>query len=345
MLAFPDIFIIDNNTGGDRQCQGTWRVDRKRPPDRSDFITYNRIGEDHQRQTVEALGVMESILGHGTEDISEVDTDSDSHWDEDGGLLTVISMAHQQLVGIGSDELPNFPWDLGVHLVSSLLHLMMVWVAPESNILHSWIILRGLAGICSMWRDRFSLLILVIEYGDGWEDFGSTGIPLQVQLLDSRPNYHRYFSMRIQEWGIQYVYVGKTIMIRVVQCQRDGPFQRLAWDPGITGLGISLTDGGEWIFAGENHFDFPLSFSFGGSTSLVGDSLRSGSTSLWQQHVQSVEVVLGLVWSWRSDSFRVEVVCYLQETHGVDILQDYTSQGIAVHILIWDPGIGVLGSP
>jgi hypothetical protein len=38
-------------------------------------------------------------------------------------------------------------------------------------------------------------------------------------------------------------------------------------------------------------------------------------------------------------------VCYLQETHGVDILQDYTSQGIAVHILIWDPGIGVLGSP
>jgi hypothetical protein len=73
---------------------------------------------DHQRQTVEALGVMVSILGHGTEDISEVDTDSDSHWDEDGGLPTVISMTHQQLVGIGSDELPNFPWDPGVHLVS-----------------------------------------------------------------------------------------------------------------------------------------------------------------------------------------------------------------------------------
>jgi hypothetical protein len=74
---------------------------------------------------------------------------------------------------------------------------MMVRVAPESSILHSWIILRGLAGICSIWRDKFSLLILVIEYGDGWEDFGSTGIPLQVQLLDSRSNYHRYFSMRI----------------------------------------------------------------------------------------------------------------------------------------------------
>jgi hypothetical protein len=136
----------------------------------------------------------------------------------------------------------------------------------------------------------------------------------------------------------------QTVMIKVVQRQRDGPCQRLAWDPGITGLGISLTDGGEWIFAGESHFDFPLSFSIGGSTSLVGDSLRSCSTSLWQQQVQSVEAVLGLVWSWRTDSFQVEAVCYLQETHGVDMLQDYTSQGIAVHILIWDPGIGVLGS-
>jgi hypothetical protein len=126
LLAILNIFIIDKSTWGDRQGHGTWRVDRQRPPDRSDFITYNRIGEDHQRQIVEALGVMESILGHGTEEILEDDTESDSHWDEDGGLLTIISMAHQQLVRIGSDELPNLPWDPGVHLVSSLLHLMMV---------------------------------------------------------------------------------------------------------------------------------------------------------------------------------------------------------------------------
>jgi hypothetical protein len=102
-----------------------------------------------------------------------------------------------------------------------------------------------------------------------------------------------------------------------------------------------LTDGDEWIFAGGSHFDFPVRFSIGGSTSLVGDWLRSCSTSLWQQHVQLVEVVLGLVWSWRTYSFRVETVCYLQETHGVDMLQDFPSRGIAVHILIWDPGIGV----
>ena len=87
-----------------------------------------------------------------------------------------------------------------------------------------------------------------------------------------------------------------------------------------------------------------MSFSIGGSTSLVGDWMRSCSTSLWQQHVQLVEVVLGLVRSWRVDSFRVETLCYLQETHGVDMLQYFPSRDIAVHILIWDPRIGVLGS-
>jgi hypothetical protein len=87
-----------------------------------------------------------------------------------------------------------------------------------------------------------------------------------------------------------------------------------------------------------------VSFSIGRSTSLVGDWLRSCSTSLWQQHVQLVEVMLGLVRSWRTGSFQVETVCYLQDTHGVDMLQDFPSQGIAAHILIWDLGIGVLDS-
>jgi hypothetical protein len=54
--------------------------------------------------------------------------------------------------------------------------------------------------------------------------------------------------------------------------------------------------------------------------------------------------VLGLVWSGRTDSFRFETMCYLQETHGSGMLQDYISRGIAVHILIWDLGIGMLGS-
>jgi len=44
----------------------------------------SRIGEVHSRQSYEALGVMESILSHGTKDISEVDIGSESHWGEDG---------------------------------------------------------------------------------------------------------------------------------------------------------------------------------------------------------------------------------------------------------------------
>jgi hypothetical protein len=129
---------------------------------------------DHQRQTIETLGMMVIILCRGIEDISKGDTDSNSRWDEDGGLLTVISMTHEKLVRIGRDELPIFPWDLGVHLVSGLFHLMMAQVRLESNILHSWMVLRGFAGTFSMWRDMFSLLMLMIEYGGGWADDDST---------------------------------------------------------------------------------------------------------------------------------------------------------------------------
>ena len=81
---------------------------------------------DHQGQTVEILGMMESVLGHGIEDNSEVSTYSDSHWDEGGQISTVTSRAHQQLVGIGSDELPNLTWDMGIHWVKNLFHLMRI---------------------------------------------------------------------------------------------------------------------------------------------------------------------------------------------------------------------------
>ena len=47
LLAFFDTFIIDNNIRGDRQWQGTWRVGRLRPLDRSLLIAFIRIGVDH----------------------------------------------------------------------------------------------------------------------------------------------------------------------------------------------------------------------------------------------------------------------------------------------------------
>ena len=57
-----------------------------------------------------------------------------------------------------------------------------------------------------------------------------------------------------------------------------------------------------------------------------------------------MEAVLILVGTWRMDSFQDEAMCLVQEIHGVDIFQDYASQGIAVHFLIWDPGGGVYDS-
>jgi hypothetical protein len=108
-------------------------------------------------------------------------------------------------------------------------------VEPTSGLLHSWTVMRGLARIRSIWRDKFSLLVPRIGYGSEIADFGSAKTPLQILLLDSRPSLYMYFSTRFQEWGIQYVYIGHTVMARVVQCQHDDLFPRLAWDLGLQG--------------------------------------------------------------------------------------------------------------
>jgi hypothetical protein len=125
LLAFLDTFIIDSSMGRDRHWQRTWRVVGLRSPDMSAFTTYNRIGVDRHRQTIEPLCVMVSIIGQGIANISKGDTFRDSHEDEHGGLPTVISMTQEQLVGIGSDKIPSLPWDSRVHFVSRLFHFMM----------------------------------------------------------------------------------------------------------------------------------------------------------------------------------------------------------------------------
>jgi hypothetical protein len=54
--------------------------------------------------------------------------------------------------------------------------------------------------------------------------------------------------------------------------------------------------------------------------------------------VQLTEAMWILVETRRVESLRDEAMCQVQETHGVGVFQDYTSQGLAVHDLIWDPG-------
>ena len=116
-----------------------------------------------------------------------------------------------------------------------------------------------------MEQGRFSLLIIMVGHGDGWIGTTSTKIFLQMQLIDSRSKCHRYFSLRIQEGRIQYIYREQSGMVSVVQCQHGDLRHRLAWDLGIAGLSISLTDRGEWTFAGESCSNFPFSFSVEGS--------------------------------------------------------------------------------
>jgi hypothetical protein len=105
LLACPDMFIIENNMRRDRSWLGAWRVSRMRLYDRSTFTGYNRSEVDHIRQTLETWCVMVSI-------IDQVMTD-ERNW-----LPTVISPAQEQLLETGSDNLPSFPWDPRVHLVS-----------------------------------------------------------------------------------------------------------------------------------------------------------------------------------------------------------------------------------
>jgi hypothetical protein len=169
-----------------------------------------------------------------------------------------------------------------------------------------------------MGRDPSFRVIIMIGHGDVWIGTSSTDMPLQIQFLDSRSGGHRCFSLRIQERRIQDVCRGQTVMVRVVQCQDGDLRQRLAWDLGIAGLRISLTDTGEWTFAGEICSNFPFSFSIEGSIEREGASQRYCITSVGH-HVQLMEAMWILVEIWRMDSFRDEAMGQVQEVHRVDI--------------------------
>ena len=68
--------------------------------------------------------------------------------DEHRGLLTVISLTQEQLEEIGSDKLPNFPWDPVVRFVSTMI--MLTQVSPESHTLHHGLVWSGSTNTCLM---------------------------------------------------------------------------------------------------------------------------------------------------------------------------------------------------
>jgi hypothetical protein len=147
--------------------------------------------------------------------------------------------------------------------------------------------------------------------GSGFADLDFIELPLQVMSLVSRFISYRYFSRGFQERRLQYEHIGQTVMIRVEQRQHDGPFRRLAWDPGITGLSSSTTMRDKMVLIGENHSDFPLGFRLEEGISLSSDSLSCGSASLWRMYIQLEEAVHVFVRLWRPGSLfmRVDHFC------------------------------------
>jgi hypothetical protein len=99
---------------------------------------------------------------------------------EHRGLLAVSSLTQEQLEEIGSDKLPSFPWDPGIHLASMMSYYTVTQVAPESHIYHHGLVWSGPAGICPMERGIFSLLVIRIERGDGWTSTSSTEMSLHI---------------------------------------------------------------------------------------------------------------------------------------------------------------------
>jgi hypothetical protein len=88
--------------------------------------------------------------------------------DERCGLPTLISPAEEQLVETGSDKLPSFPWDPGVHLVSRMFHYMTIQGEPKSHTLHLGLVWMEPAGTCPLGRDLSSLVIIMIGHGYVW---------------------------------------------------------------------------------------------------------------------------------------------------------------------------------
>ena len=80
----------------------------------------------------------------------------------------------------GSDKLPSFPWDPGVHLVSRMFHYMTTQVAPESHTLHLGLVWSGSTGTFPMARDLFFLLIIMIGHGDIWTSTSYTEVSMPI---------------------------------------------------------------------------------------------------------------------------------------------------------------------
>lgn len=78
------------------------------------------------------------------------------------------------------------------------------------------------------------MLLLRFRVSTGWVD-------LDIMEMTGQDVFglYNYFSLGFYERRIQYVHVGPSIIVRVMQCQHGGIPLRLVWGIGISGLGRS----------------------------------------------------------------------------------------------------------
>jgi hypothetical protein len=156
---------------------GGMGVSRPRLYDRSTFTAYSRSEVDRVRKTVETWCVMVSII-----DLVMID--------ECSGLPTMISPTQEQLAETGSDKLPSFPWDPGVHLVSRMFHCMTTQVAPKSHTLHLGLVWSGSTGTCPMGRDLF----LPLDHHDrAWRGTSSTEVSMPDTVSGQQVRWSHVF--------------------------------------------------------------------------------------------------------------------------------------------------------
>ena len=88
---------------------------------------------------------------------------------------------------IGSVRIPNWLWDLWIHLIDRLFWIVVMTdrVMTLFGMLYFLDASRGGVETYHISKGIFFLLIYRIKYGSGFVDLGFTEIPLQVKIHNS----------------------------------------------------------------------------------------------------------------------------------------------------------------
>jgi hypothetical protein len=113
----------------------------------------------------------------------------------------VISVAQWKSISIGDGGLLTWIWDLGIHMISRFLQILIMInkVVIVIGLFHFWNAMRGDVETYSIWRNIFSLSIPRMEFGNGFSHFDFIEMPLQDMIHGSGFNSFRNFTLGFWE--------------------------------------------------------------------------------------------------------------------------------------------------